>query len=199
MTRIIGGVAGGRRLRTLPGARTRPTSDRVKEALFSAVQSVIGPLAGLSFLDLYAGSGAVGLEASSRGAARVTLVEKDRRAADVVRDNVRELRLPQIEVRAMAVAKFLAAPAPAAYDVVFSDPPYSLSRREVERDLDALAAGGWLAADAVMVVERSSRDHELTWPTGYVRSEVRRYGETSLTFATWVGYGRADRPLSEEL
>ena len=104
MTRIIGGDAGGRRLRTPTGAGTRPTSDRVREALFSAVDAALGSLHGLRFLDLYAGSGAVGLEARSRGAGVVTLVEQDRRTATVIRENVRTpASLTVVSVRSVVV------------------------------------------------------------------------------------------------
>jgi 16S rRNA (guanine966-N2)-methyltransferase len=190
MTRIIGGTAGGRRLRTPPGDRTRPTSDRVREALFSAVEAALGSLEGLRLLDLYAGSGAVGLEAASRGAAAVTLVEQDRRTAGLVRDNARSLGL-DAEVVCAPVARHLAGRPGPAYDVVFLDPPYGLPRADVEADLAALAAG-WLADGALVVVERSTRDSGLTWPAGFEPGRVRSYGETSLRYATWVGYGRDD-------
>ncbi len=98
MTRIVAGSAGGRRLRTPSGGRTRPTSDRVKEALFSALESQIGTLAGRRFLDLFAGSGAVGLEARSRGAQHVTLVERDPATAALIRANAKELGLDQVTV-----------------------------------------------------------------------------------------------------
>ena len=187
MTRIIGGSAGGRRLQTPRGDLTRPTSDRVREALFSALESSLGSLEGLRFLDLYAGSGAVGLEALSRGASTATLVEQDRRTAELIRANARTVGLPETEVVAAAVARHLSGRPVAAYDVVFLDPPYSHPGDAVVGDLAALAAPGWLAADAVVVVERSSRQPIGAWPDGFRPDRVRRYGETTLTFATWVG------------
>jgi 16S rRNA (guanine966-N2)-methyltransferase len=208
VTRIIGGTAGGRRLRTPRGAATRPTSDRVREALFSSVEAALGPLEGVAFLDLYAGSGAVGLEAASRGAARVTLVEQDRRTAGLVVANAREVDL-DVEVRTSSVARFLAAwPAPAAYDVVFSDPPYALPDAEVRADLAALVENGWLADGALVVVERPARHPVGGWPAGLEPGRVRRYGETVLCFATrtpWYGPRDPDvepdggRPHDEEL
>lgn len=188
MTRIIGGAAGGRRLRTPTGERTRPTSDRVREAMFSAIDSALGSLNGLRFLDLYAGSGAVGLEARSRGAGVVTLVEQDRRTASVLRENVRALSLPGVEVTVGAVARTLAQPPRAPYDVVFLDPPYALAAPDLLADLRALVDHGWLAHGALVVVERSSRDPALRWPDGLVGERSRKYGETTL----W--YGRADSP-----
>ncbi len=186
MTRIIGGSAGGRRLRTPGGSLTRPTSDRVREALFSAAESALGSFQGLRVLDLYAGSGAVGLEAWSRGAAQVTLVEQDRRTAGVASANARALGSSGVEVVCSAVARHLAGSAPAAYDLVFLDPPYALSTDAVVADLVALGRG-WLAPEALVVVERGSRDGGPTWPAGYRPGRVKRYGETSLASATWTG------------
>src|SRR5690349_24184329 len=134
MTRIIGGAAGGRRLQTPTGDATRPTSDRVREALFSALESQLGSLSGLRFLDLYAGSGAVGLEAGSRGAASVTLVESDRRTAALIEDNARTVGIAA-QVLAQPVARVLATSPAAPYDVVFADPPYPLSEEDLAADL----------------------------------------------------------------
>ena len=187
MTRIIGGSAGGRRLQTPKGDLTRPTSDRVREALFSAVQSSLGSLDGLRFLDLYAGSGAVGLEAMSRGATAVTLVEQDRRTAGLIRTNARTLGFADVEVVTSSVARHLAGPPASPYDVVFLDPPYSLETAAVVADLTALGARGWLAEQALVVVERSSRQRLSGWPAGYAEGRERRYGETTLSFGTWAG------------
>lgn len=184
-TRIIGGSAGGRRLRTPAGEATRPTSDRVREALFSSLEAEIGSVAGLRFLDLYAGSGAVGLEACSRGARVVTCVEHDRRTAALVRDNVRDLEFHGVEVLAAPVARTLRMQPLAPYDVVFLDPPYILATDEVVADLSALVQHRWLAPGAVVVVERPTRGRTLGWPAGLVARRERRYGETLL----W--YGRA--------
>jgi 16S rRNA (guanine966-N2)-methyltransferase len=184
MTRIIGGSAGGRRLKAPSGDRTRPTSDRVREALFSSLDADLGSLAGLRFLDLYAGSGAVGLEARSRGAGVVTLVEQDRRTAALIRDNLRSLGFSQVEVVAGAVSRVLAASPRAPYDVVFLDPPYTLGDDEVVADLRALLEHRWLAEGAVVVVERSSRSGAPVWPDGLVPARSRKYGETTL----WYGH-----------
>ena len=184
MTRIIAGQARGRRLRTPTGDRTRPTSDRVREALFSSLEASLGSLAGVRFLDLYAGSGAVGLEARSRGAGLVTLVEHDHRTASVIRDNARSLGYADVEIVATTVARALAAVPPTPYDVVFADPPYALADESVRRLLEALVAG-WVAPGTLVVLERSSRDTEPSWPEGLVAERSRRYGETTL----W--YGRA--------
>lgn len=191
MTRIVAGRAGGRRLATPKGDATRPTSDRVREALFSRIESWVGTLEGLRFLDLYAGSGAVGLEAWSRGAA-VTLVEHDRRTAALVTANARTVgaRLggpeAEVEVVAASVGTTLGRAPIAPYDVVFSDPPYPLADAAVEADLAALVEHGWLAAEAVVVVERSTRSPEPAWPPGIELEVGRKYGETTL----WCGWYR---------
>jgi 16S rRNA (guanine966-N2)-methyltransferase len=183
VTRIIAGTAGGRRLKTPTGDGTRPTTDRVREALFSAVDAALGSLAGLRFLDLYAGSGAVGLEARSRGAGVVTLVENDRRTATLIRDNARSLGMTHVDVVAQQATRALAGPPRAPYDVVYLDPPYSLPTGEVVQVLDALLGGGWLAPDGLVVVERSRRSDPLPWPAGLTGDRERQYGETML----WYG------------
>ena len=184
VTRIIGGSAGGRRLATPAGAATRPTSDRVREALFSSLEAWAGSLQGLRFLDLYAGSGAVGLEAWSRGAGVVTLVESDRRTARLIEHNARALGFAKANVVCGSVAHVLTTPPAAPYDVAFLDPPYPLDEASVGADLDLLAAGGWLVPGAMVVVERASRSPEPTWPTRIEGQRSKRYGETML----WYGH-----------
>jgi len=181
MTRIIGGDAGGRRLRTPPGEATRPTSDRVREALFSALEAQFGSLHGLRFLDLYAGSGAVGLEAMSRGAVAVTSVESDRRTANVVAANAASLGF-DVDVRAQSVASVLATPPGTAYDVVFLDPPYPLASDEVDAVLGLLVAHAWVEPGGAVVVERSARSVEPLWPAGLVPRRHKKYGETVLWY-----------------
>jgi 16S rRNA (guanine966-N2)-methyltransferase len=196
MTRVIAGAARGRRLAVPPGRGTRPTSDRAREALFSTLASLRGPhaLAGARVLDLYAGSGAVGLEALSRGAAEVVLVERDRAALTAVRANVATLGLPGAQVVA-ADASRLAATANAAppYDVVFLDPPYEVPAGTVGEVLAGLAAGGWLATEAVVVVERASRDGDWVWPEGIEAVQDRRYGEATLWYGRAAGTGSSER------
>ncbi|MGP3926212.1 16S rRNA (guanine(966)-N(2))-methyltransferase RsmD [Streptomyces sp. 8N616] len=186
MTRVIAGAAGGRRLAVPPGTGTRPTSDRAREGLFSTWESLLGTLHGTRVLDLYGGSGAVGLEALSRGAAHVLLVEADTRAARVIRENVRVIGLPGAEVRAGKAEQFLSGPAPEVpYDVVFLDPPYAVTDDDLREILLTLRTEGWLAGDALATVERSTRGGEFRWPAGFEGLRARRYGEGTL----W--YGRA--------
>lgn len=184
MTRIIGGSVGGRRLQTPRGAQTRPTSDRVREALFSVVESWCGSLSGLRFLDLYAGSGAVGLEAWSRGAGIVTLVEQDRRTASLITRNARALGFPKANVIAAPVLAVLRKPPAAPYDVVFLDPPYPLEDAAVVETLRALTTHSWLVPSALVVVERSARGAPLPWPEGFTPAQEKTYGETAL----WYGH-----------
>jgi 16S rRNA (guanine966-N2)-methyltransferase len=182
MTRIIGGRAGGRRIATPRGVNTRPTSDRVREALFSAVESWCGSLSGLRFLDLYAGSGAVGLEAWSRGAGVVTLVEQDRRTAALIAANAKDLGFIRANIVTGTVAMTLARTPTAPYDVVFIDPPYVLSDAEVIADLASLRDRGWLVPGALVVVERGSRGPEPIWPNGFTDIREKKYGETVLWY-----------------
>ncbi|GAA1476086.1 16S rRNA (guanine(966)-N(2))-methyltransferase RsmD [Nocardioides aestuarii] len=201
MTRIIGGAAGGRRLQTSRGSTTRPTSDRVREALFSTIESWCGSLSGLRFLDLYAGSGAVGLEAWSRGAGVVTLVESDRRAASLIRDNARTVGArTAAEVVGSSVSTTLRRVPRAPYDVVFLDPPYPMSVGEVDQALSDLDGQGWLVPGAMVVVERSARTDAPSFPDGFTDVRERRYGETTL----WYGHAapsaaaRPAAPVPEE-
>ncbi|GGK43046.1 16S rRNA (guanine(966)-N(2))-methyltransferase RsmD [Nocardia camponoti] len=183
MTRIVAGVAGGRRLK-VPPAGTRPTSDRVREALFSTIDARFG-LDGARVLDLYAGSGALGLEALSRGAESVLLVESDRTAAGVVRANIAELGLPGAQIRVAPVGTVLAQSGSGDIDLVFSDPPYDVDTETVISDLAALATNNWLADDALVIVERSVRSPEIVWPAGYSALKPRKYGETRIELATY--------------
>lgn len=184
MTRLIAGRLGGRRLATPRGADTRPTTDRVREALFSRVESLLD-LSGVAVLDLYAGSGALGLEALSRGAARAVLVEADRRTAALVRTNLRDLGL-QREARVLAekVDRVLErGPEGGAFDLVLLDPPYPLTEDALASTLSLLFGRGWLTEDALVVVERSARSPEPTWPEGLTPIRSRTYGETTLHLA----------------
>lgn len=184
MPRIIAGTAGGRRLKVPPGTGTRPTADRTREALFSALVARM-ELDGAAVLDLYAGSGALGLEALSRGATHAVLVESDPRALAVLRDNVAVLGLPGATVLGRSAGAVVAEPAVRAHDLLLADPPYALVAGEVAAVLVAAAAGGWLAPDAVVVLERSSRDRPWSWPSGFDPITDRRYGEATLWYARW--------------
>lgn len=184
MTRVIAGRWGGRRLRTPPGDGTRPTSDRVRESLFASLVSLFGGLDGLRVLDVYAGSGALALEALSRGAASADLVESDRRAAQVAQRNVRDLGAEAVVHRTSAASFVGSATGP--YDLVLLDPPYAVSTDDVAAVVSGLHAV--LADDAVVVVERSTRT-PFAWPPGFEGFRERAHGETTV----WFG-ARSDEP-----
>ncbi|MGW3966221.1 16S rRNA (guanine(966)-N(2))-methyltransferase RsmD [Amycolatopsis sp. NPDC005003] len=183
MTRIVAGTAGGRRLK-VPPKGTRPTSERVREALFNALETA-GELDGARVLDLYAGSGALGLEALSRGAADALFVESDRRAVDVLRGNVAAVGLGGT-VRAGQVEAVVAAPAPAAFDLVLADPPYAVDAAALGSVLASLAAGGWLGPSALVVIERAARDGEPDWPPGFEPTRTKKYGDTAVFWAEYA-------------
>ncbi len=185
VVRIVAGVAGGRRL-AVPPHGTRPTSDRVREAVFSSL-AARRVLEGTRVLDLYAGSGAMGLEALSRGAAHVRFVESDQRAAAVLRRNVEALGLGGRDGRA---AQVTTADVPAVlrsdpgqpYDLILADPPYALDGCAVDEVLSALAGGAWLAPAALLVVERPTKAHPPTWPDRVFALTHRRYGDTTVYY-----------------
>jgi 16S rRNA (guanine966-N2)-methyltransferase len=188
VTRIIAGVHGGRKLSAPAGAQTRPTSDRVREAFFSTLDSMTD-LSGARFVDLFAGSGAVGLEALSRGASTTLLVESDSKAAKTIRDNIVALRVGTAARLVAAKVDLVLATEPEGgpYDVVFADPPYAVSDQEITALQLALVEHGWLAPGAVVVLERSTRTAvrgtPLTWVEGITADRSKRYGETTL----WYG------------
>lgn len=196
MTRVIAGQAGGRRLAVPPGTTTRPTSDRAREGLFASLLSELGTFEGARVLDLYAGSGAIGLEALSRGAGRVLLVESDARAAAVIKANVKVVDLPGATVAVDRAERLLARP-PAGwqnhdhdqdrerFDLVIADPPYALADDAVIRVM-TLLQGGWLADGALVVIERATRSGPLDWPPGFLPSKSRRYGEATFWYG-WYG------------
>lgn len=185
VTRIIAGAGGGTTLAAVPGSLTRPTTDRVKEALFSRLDA-FDVVADSRVLDLYAGSGALGVESGSRGARTVDLVESDAKASAVCQRNADlingVLGRKAVTVHRSRVEPFLDRAAPdAAWDLVFLDPPYPLEDGPLSAVLQKLAAH--LAPGAVVVVERSSRSPEPGWPEGMARFAEKKYGETRLWFA----------------
>ncbi|SEP51472.1 16S rRNA (guanine966-N2)-methyltransferase [Amycolatopsis saalfeldensis] len=187
----MAGRAGGRRLK-VPPKGTRPTSERVREALFNALD-VAGELDGARVLDLYAGSGALGLEALSRGAADAWFVEADRRAADVLRGNVADVGLGGT-VRAAPVEAVVAAPAPTRFDLVLADPPYAVDAAALGRVLAALDEGGWLGEGALVVVERAARDGAPDWPAAFTPTREKRYGDTALY---WAEFDTGNRGVTQ--
>lgn len=182
MTRIVAGRYGGRRIQTPPGDGTRPTSDRVREAMFSSLESELRGFGTLRVLDLFAGSGALGLEALSRGAASADFVESNARVAAVIRRNLADLGCSGGMVLRTTVERFVRVPPPTPYDVVFLDPPYALATTEVAALVVELSVPSWRTPESVVVVERSTRDR-FSWPEGVQALRDKAYGETHL----WYG------------
>lgn len=180
MTRIIAGSAKGRVLK-VPASGTRPTSERVREALFSRLEH-IDMVEGARVLDLYAGSGALGFEALSRGALQVDLVEKSRAACKILQDNARSFGAAA-RVHQGDVTAFVTARTPQETDLILVDPPYDLPETDLAAVLEGLVA--WLEKDGLIVVERSVRSPEPTWPQGIICEDRRVWGETVAWFASF--------------
>jgi 16S rRNA (guanine966-N2)-methyltransferase len=176
--RIIAGKLRGRRLLAPKDDAIRPTSDRAREALFDILEHGAPPVRDASFLDLFCGTGAIGLEAHSRGAAEVLLIESDRVALKLAEANIVRLGSPP-GVRLLARDATLLGPAPHPFDLVFVDPPYGSGLAAAA--LEALAASGWLAVDARIIVELAAKDH-LEVPPAYTLERERRYGRARFLF-----------------
>lgn len=166
----------------VPPRGTRPTTDRVRESLFNILDAR-RELRGLAVVDLYAGSGALGLEALSRGAASALFVEADQRTAAVIARNIKALGLGGAVVRRGAVAAVLAAGTSAPVDLVLADPPYDVDSADVEAVLAALSAHGWVREGTIAVVERAATSARLTWPSDWTVWPERVYGDTRLELA----------------
>lgn len=193
MTRIITGTAGGRRVRTPSGGETRPTSERTKEGLFSRLD-FLTDIEGSRVLDLYAGSGALGLECASRGANHVVCVEAARSASALIVANARELGLDQVHAVTAKVETWLGVvpePGQPRFDIVIADPPYRLGEDELSRAL-ALLDAGWVAPESIVVVERSRRSPSPSWPASWRALEPRQYGETTVYFAETAPDGQPE-------
>ena len=187
--RIIAGSAKGRNLAT-PAGVTRPTSDRTREGIFSALESEIGSCEGIEFLDLYGGTGAVGLEALSRGAAQVVVIEKDVKAAGVCKDNyelVKSVTEGSFTVLRMSVDAYLELESTrhARFDVIYLDPPYDFPNATIEKVLTKIVGNEILKPGGVLVVERSTRTPAFVWPEALSAIKERRYGEGTVYFANF--------------
>lgn len=156
--------------------------------MFSSWQSAMGTLTGARIADLYAGSGAVGLEALSRGAGHVLLVENDRKAVEVIKSNITTVGLAGAHLRAGDVVRTVQSAPTSPYDLIFLDPPYELDSLVLEGILVDVVEHGWLAHNAMVVIERAARNTGLIWPDGFVVSDPRTYGDTSLVTGFWYGH-----------
>lgn len=212
--RVVAGAHGGRRLRVPPGRGTRPTPERVREAVFSTLGDTVE---GAVVLDLFAGTGALGIEALSRGAASATFVERNRRVIPLLRTNLSTLGL-DAEVHAITVERFVdraaARGCTTPFDLVVCDPPYDLPTAVLSTMLDRLAAAGCLRDGATVVAERARRsDAEPPRAEGFTPTARRTYGDTVVHYLRWNpgaitevgdrpgagrGPGAADPPGGEE-
>lgn len=181
----------------MPRAGTRPTADAVREAVFGALTAKWSALDGMRVLDLFAGSGAMGLEAVSRGARTLVAVESDRAAATVIRANALVVAAPaaDVSIRQQRVEAVLAGPPPFSFDLVLADPPYADAVAAAARVLPMLVTGGWLAADAAVIWEQSSRADAPRWPEALRPWPVRTYGEAAVHVAVFFS---GDPPLHED-
>jgi len=191
MTRVISGKWKSRLLR-VPQTATRPTASRVREAVFSTLAHELGPFSDLRVLDLYAGSGALGIEAISRGAREAVFVDSDRVATSVISANLGGLGHVQTQVVKNNVATFVSQPSSGGpFDLVFIDPPYVIVDAAVHDHVAALVANGWLNRNAMVVVEREAKSL-LEWPEGFETQEPRVYGDTSVWYGRFVGNAADD-------
>jgi 16S rRNA (guanine966-N2)-methyltransferase len=200
VTRIVAGSAGGRQIE-VPAKGTRPTSDRVREAMFSALDAAM-ELRGARVLDLYGGSGALGFEAMSRGAAHVMFVEADRRAAQVLRRNASTLGFTDVRIEQAKAETALATSPQAPYDLVLADPPYDVDESRLAHVLQLLVGNGWTGPDSVVLVERAVRSGDPDWPLPLEHTRTRRYGDTAVHWAVHAepeGTGESPLELGEGL
>ena len=190
--RIIAGVAKGRSLSSVAGA-TRPTSDRAREAIFSTLTSEFGDFLGLQILDLFAGSGAMGLEALSRGASLVHCVEKDDAAAKTISTNASLVQKAQpvgvFHLFHLSAQKFVEGTPQNQYHFIYIDPPYDFSDSEISTILEKLHANNFFKDGAVIAIERASKTAQPVWPQGYEPSRTKVYGQASIYYANYAKNG----------
>ena len=184
MTRIIAGSHKGRALK-VPQSVTRPTSSRVREAIFSSVEHSHAGFTDVNVLDLFAGSGALALEAISRGAAYALMMENDPKAIAAIKENMSTLKIRNARVQGGELFSHLISDLPEnTFDVVFADPPYNLADDKITLMLEALSNRGWLAPDALIVVERDKYS-DFMWPHEYTNISQRTYGDTVVSYARY--------------
>ena len=183
--RIIAGIGKGRKLFSPPSI-TRPTSDRAREGLFSSLTSTFTSLEGLHFLDLFAGSGAVGVEALSRGAALVEAVESAQVSADVCKQNFELLSsqngVGKFKVHCKTAFEFLNHTASEPYEIIYIDPPYEVANSEIEKILKKILALNLLNKHGVVAIERDAKAKSFSWPDGFIEDKIRSYGAGSIHY-----------------
>lgn len=169
---------------------TRPTSDRAREGLFSSLLSEFGDFLGLHVLDLFGGSGAIALEALSRGATLVHIVEKDPEAQKTIENNYELVNknkpAGKFHLYSMSAQRFVSDPPKEKYHIVYVDPPYDFSNTEVEDVLTKLRAGAFLKDDAVIAVERTAKRSGFSWPEGFSAVRERNYGQATIFYGNYT-------------
>ena len=185
--RIIAGSGKGRKLFSPPSI-TRPTSDRAREGLFSSLISTFGTLDGLHFLDLFAGSGAVGVEALSRGAGLVESIESNSESAQVCEKNfgllLNQPNLGKFKVHETTTFEYINNLANKQFEIIFLDPPYEVANIEIEKILRKILSGNLLGKFGVIAIERDAKAATFTWPDGLQEVKVRSYGQGAIHYGT---------------
>ncbi|SES19249.1 RsmD family RNA methyltransferase [Corynebacterium cystitidis] len=193
MNRIIAGEARGRKIK-VPPEGTRPTSDRAREGLFSSLDARFG-FPGQIVLDLFAGSGALGLEAASRGADEIVLVDNDPRAVAIIEHNADVVGHPHVTIEPVAASTYLARAPRDYFSMVLADPPYELADESVVEMLEALKPA--LVDGAAVVVERHRESPETAWPAGYTptgqKLKKRLYGIARMDMAVYEKHDQHDQ------
>lgn len=187
--RIIAGLGKGRRLFSPPSI-TRPTSDRAREGLFSSLISTFGTLEGLHFLDLFAGSGAVGVEALSRGAGLVESVENNSISAEVCEKNfallLNQPNLGKFKVHKTTTFEYLNHLANKQFEIIFIDPPYEVSNLEIEKILRKIESNNLLSKFGVIAIERDAKGQPFTWPDAFEEVKIRSYGQGAIHYGSYA-------------
>lgn len=187
--RIIAGLGKGRRLFSPPSI-TRPTSDRAREGLFSSLISTFGTLEGLHFLDLFAGSGAVGVEALSRGAGLVESVENNSSSAEVCEKNfallLNQPNLGKFKVHKTTTFEYLNHVANKQFEIIFIDPPYEVSNLEIEKILRKIESNNLLSKFGVIAIERDAKGEPFTWPDAFEEVKIRSYGQGAIHYGSYA-------------
>ncbi|CAB4544933.1 COG0742 N6-adenine-specific methylase [actinobacterium SCGC AAA044-D11] len=190
--RIIAGSSKGKTLFS-PTGKTRPTSDRAREGLFSSLDSEFGSMSELNFLDLFSGSGAVGVEALSRGAANVYSVEDHSPTAGIAAKNFELVSNPsgKFTVITSTAERFVATPHQISFDIIFMDPPYDLANSEIEKILTEINSNNLLKRNGIIAIERETKKAQFAWPEPFIEEKVRSYGQGSIFYG---GYSASVLP-----
>ena len=181
--RIIAGSSKGKTLFSPPDT-TRPTSDRAREGLFSSLESEFGSISGLNVLDLFSGSGAVGVEALSRGAAHVYSIQQHEATARVASKNFELVNNPEgkFAVINSSALRFVSSPRQLAFDIIFMDPPYDVGNTDIEELITNIDTQGLLSERGIIAIERASKKTPFEWPAPFIQEKIRSYGQGSIFY-----------------